>query len=85
MSLSLGLPAMWNDDTGYSLYHTNSLTVLQELILVFARLILMKVEALLDFLTMTPGPDGSPALNFVLTQWCSRQHVFFGSYETKVA
>ena len=53
--------------------------------MVFARLVLTKVEALLDFLTLTPGPDGDTALKFVLTQWCSRQHLFYGSYETKVS
>lgn len=57
---------------------------LQELIMVFAQLVIHRVEALLDFLTMTPGPDGSPALKFVLTNWCSRQQLFFGSYDTKV-
>jgi len=54
-------------------------------VLVFARLVITKVEALLDFLTITPGPDGSAALNFVLTQWCSHQHLFYGRYEVKLS
>ncbi|KAL5011614.1 hypothetical protein ScPMuIL_010165 [Solemya velum] len=43
------------------------------------------MEAILEFLTSVPGPTGKPALEFVLLEWCSRQHLFFGAYERKVS
>ena len=56
----------------------------QSLLMVFAHLILSQLEAVLDFLTSVPGPTGKPALEFILTEWCSRQHLFYGSYERKI-
>eukprot|EP00094_Tigriopus_californicus_P002531 TCALIF_02446-PA protein Name:"Similar to Ipo9 Importin-9 (Mus musculus)" AED:0.08 eAED:0.08 QI:0/0.33/0.2/0.9/1/1/10/0/889 len=38
----------------------------------------------LNFLSSVPGPTGEPALNFVLAEWVSRQHIFYGDYENKV-
>uniref|UniRef100_A0A665SVP3 Importin N-terminal domain-containing protein n=1 Tax=Echeneis naucrates TaxID=173247 RepID=A0A665SVP3_ECHNA len=32
-----------------------------------------------------PGPTGKPALEFVMTEWMSRQHLFYGQYEGKVS
>jgi len=43
------------------------------------------MEAVLNFLSSVPGPRGQPALHFVLAEWCSKQHVFSGAYETKVS
>ncbi|RUS86218.1 hypothetical protein EGW08_006013, partial [Elysia chlorotica] len=62
-----------------------TLTVLQSLLMVFAHLMLSQMEAVLDFLTSVPGPTGKPALEFVLNEWCSRQHLFYGSYERKIS
>ncbi|KAK3762793.1 hypothetical protein RRG08_040490 [Elysia crispata] len=62
-----------------------TLTVLQSLLMVFAHLMLSQMEAVLDFLTSVPGPTGKPALDFVLNEWCSRQHLFYGSYERKIS
>ena len=56
----------------------------QSLVMVFAQLINTQIEAVLEFLTNVPDPMGKPALEFVLREWCSRQHLFFGSYERKV-
>ena len=50
----------------------------------FAHLMHTQMEAVLEFLYNVPGPTGKPALEFVLTEWCSKQHLFYGSYEGKV-
>lgn len=52
--------------------------------MVFARLINNQMDAVLDFLSSVPGPTGKSALEFVLVEWCSRQHLFFGKYERKI-
>ena len=52
--------------------------------MVFAHLIHHQMEAVLDFLSTVPGPTGKPALEFVLTEWCSKQHLFYGLYEAKI-
>ncbi|KAI0216737.1 Importin-9 [Lamellibrachia satsuma] len=62
-----------------------TLSVLQSLIMVFAHLIHHQMEAVLDFLSTVPGPTGKPALEFVLTEWCSKQHLFYGLYEAKIS
>ncbi|KAL8589419.1 hypothetical protein ACOMHN_021571 [Nucella lapillus] len=64
---------------------TETLSVMQSLLMVFAHLINLQLEAVLEFLTSVPGPTGKPALEFVLTEWCSRQSLFYGSYERKVS
>ncbi|KAI1295774.1 Importin-9 [Halotydeus destructor] len=44
-----------------------------------------ELTTVLDFLSSIPGPSGArSALEFVLSQWLSRQHLFFGTYENKV-
>ncbi|PVD24404.1 hypothetical protein C0Q70_14886 [Pomacea canaliculata] len=62
-----------------------SLSVMQSLLMIFAHLLNIQLEAVLEFLTSVPGPTGKPALEFVLLEWCSRQHLFYGSYERKVS
>ena len=52
--------------------------------MVFAHLLNLQLDAVLEFLTSVPGPTGKPALEFVLGEWCSRQHLFYGNYERKV-
>uniref|UniRef100_A0A8B9ZJ41 Importin 9 n=1 Tax=Anas platyrhynchos TaxID=8839 RepID=A0A8B9ZJ41_ANAPL len=52
-----------------------TLSVMQSLIMVFAHL----------FLCSLPGPTGKPALEFVMAEWMSRQHLFYGQYEGKVS
>lgn len=52
--------------------------------MVFAHLIHTQLDPVLEFLSNVPGPTGKPALEFVLTEWCSRQHIFYGAYEGKV-
>ncbi|XP_067129013.1 importin-9 [Centruroides vittatus] len=64
---------------------TETLTVIQSLVMVFAHLVHHQMPAVLDFLSSVPGPTGKSALEFVLTEWCSRQHLFFGAYENKVS
>lgn len=63
-----------------------TLSVIQSLVMVFAHLIHYEMQTVLDFLSSIPGPTGSKsALQFLLTLWLSRQHLFFGSYEKKVS
>ena len=52
--------------------------------MIYARLMHDQMEAVLEFLTSVPDPMGKPALEFVLKEWCSKQHVFYGAYERKV-
>lgn len=52
--------------------------------MVFAHLVHSQLEPLLEFLCSLPGPTGKPALEFVMTEWMSRQHLFYGQYEGKV-
>ena len=58
--------------------------VFQSLVFVFAQLIHTQLEAVLEFLYSVPDPQGKPALEFVLAEWCSKQHLFYGAYEGKV-
>ncbi|XP_031680662.1 importin-9 isoform X3 [Oncorhynchus kisutch] len=57
----------------------------QSLIMVFAHLVHSQLEPLLEFLCSLPGPTGKPALEFVMAEWMSRQHLFYGQYEGKVS
>jgi importin-9 len=63
---------------------TDSLVSAQSLIMVYAHLVHTQMEAVLNFLSSVPGPKGQSALHFVLHEWCCKQHVFSGAYETKV-
>ncbi|XP_076124017.1 importin-9 [Alosa pseudoharengus] len=62
-----------------------TLSVMQSLIMVFAHLVHSQLEPLLEFLCSLPGPTGKPALEFVMAEWMSRQHLFYGQYEGKVS
>ncbi|XP_064333394.1 importin-9 isoform X2 [Camelus dromedarius] len=62
-----------------------TLSVMQSLIMVFAHLVHTQLEPLLEFLCSLPGPTGKPALEFVMAEWTSRQHLFYGQYEGKVS
>ena len=64
---------------------SETLSVIQSLLMVYAQLVHTQLEAVLSFLCSVPGPTGETALDFVLTQWVSRQHLFYGAYETKVS
>ncbi|KAH8294949.1 hypothetical protein KR018_004577 [Drosophila ironensis] len=60
------------------------LKVIMNLVLIFAYLFLTQMDAVLNFLTTVPGPNGEPAMQYVLTNWLMRQNSFFGMYERKV-
>lgn len=62
-----------------------SLHVIMSLIMIFAHLFLIQIDAVMNFLSCIPGPSGEPAMNFVFSNWLSRQHAFFGIYERKVS
>ncbi|KAM9212956.1 importin-9 isoform 2-T2 [Dugong dugon] len=65
--------------------HTDDNATMQSLIMVFAHLVHTQLEPLLEFLCSLPGPTGKPALEFVMAEWTSRQHLFYGQYEGKVS
>merc|ERR1712142_1114992 len=62
-----------------------TLSVVQSLIMVYAQLIHSQMDAVLMFLSSVPGPTGNSALHFVMSEWVSKQHMFYGSYESKVS
>lgn len=61
-----------------------SLIVMQSLLMIYAHLINTQFDAVLNFLSTVPGPTGQSALEFVLSEWVSRQHLFLGRYDRKV-
>lgn len=61
------------------------LNVIMSLVMIFAHLILVQMDPVLNFLSTVPGPSGEPAMSFVFVNWLSRQHMFYGSYERKVS
>lgn len=67
------------------LQNSETLSVIQSLVLVFANLIHYDMKTVLDFLSSIPGPTGSTsALEFVLNHWLGRQQLFFGNRDRKV-
>lgn len=62
-----------------------SLSVIMSLVVTFAHLIITQMDAVLNFLSTVPGPTGEPAIQFVLSTWLSRQHMFYGTYERKIS
>lgn len=62
-----------------------SLNVCMSLVMIFAHLFLIQMDAVMNFLSSVPGPTGEPAMNFVFSNWLSRQHLFYGTYERKVS
>lgn len=62
-----------------------SLNVMMSLVMVFSHLFLTQMDAVMNFLSSVPGPDGQPATNFVFNTWLKRQHMFYGTYERKVS
>ncbi len=67
------------------LQRAETLSVIQSLVMVYAQLIHSELEAVLGFLSSVPGPTGNSALHFVMSEWVSRQHLFYGAYESKVS
>lgn len=63
----------------------SSLNVIMSLVMIFAHLFLIQLDAVMNFLSSVPGPTGEPAMNYVFNNWLSRQHMFFGTYERKVS
>jgi hypothetical protein len=62
-----------------------SLSVIMSIVMIFAHLILIQMDAVLNFLSTVPGPTGEPAMNFVFASWLTRQNLFYGSYERRVS
>ncbi|RXN38018.1 importin-9 isoform X1 [Labeo rohita] len=98
VSVALEQIAQWQDEQGHSgLWYvmqvvsqlldprTSEFTAAFSLIMVFAHLVHSQLEPLLEFLCSLPGPTGKPALEFVMAEWMSRQHLFYGQYEGKVS
>lgn len=65
---------------------SDTATVKQSLIMVFAHLIHYCLPDLLLFLKSREGPAGYPtALHYVMCEWCERQQQFIGSYDRQVS
>ena len=64
---------------------SNTPTVIQSLILVFASLIQTQLEYVLEFLSSLPSSTGKPALNQVMSDWVQLQSTIFGSYDTRLS
>lgn len=64
---------------------SETMSVMQSLIMVYAHLMHSQINAVLEFLYNVPGPTGKPALEFVLVEWVSRHTVFYGAYDSKVS
>lgn len=62
-----------------------TLSVAMSLVMTFAHLVVTQLEPVLNFLSTVPGPTGEPAIQFVLSNWLTRQTLFYGSYERKVS
>lgn len=62
-----------------------TLSVSMSLVMTFAHLFVTQMEAVLNFLSTVPGPTGEPAIQYVFSNWLSRQHMFYGVYERKVS
>ena len=67
----------------FSSYQDTFYIILQSLLMVFIQLIRFQLEMTLEFLSIVPGPTGKAALDYILTEWCSRQNTFYGAYERK--
>ena len=55
------------------------------LIKVHAQLAKSQLDDVLWFLSNIPGPTGNSALNFVTSEWVSKQPNFYGSYMSRVS
>lgn len=64
---------------------TETPTVMQSLLMIYAHLINSEFDAVLNFLSTVPGPTGESALAFVLSEWVNKQQLFFGNYDRKVS
>lgn len=64
---------------------TETPTVMQSLLMIYAHLVNSEFDAVLNFLSTVPGPTGESALAFVLIEWVSKQQLFYGNYDRKVA
>lgn len=62
-----------------------SLAVAMSLVVTFAHLFVVQMEAVLNFLSTVPGPSGEPAIQFIFTHWLTRQPSFYGAYERKIS
>lgn len=62
-----------------------TLSVSMSLVMTFAHLFVTQMEAVLNFLSTVPGPTGEPAIQYVFSNWLTRQHMFYGTYERKVS
>nr|XP_002127531.1 importin-9 [Ciona intestinalis] len=67
------------------LQQSATLTVAQSLILIFAHLINLKIESVVTFLSSLPTASGDTALHYVMTEWCEKQSMFYGSYDRKMS
>jgi hypothetical protein len=59
---------------------------MQSLLIVFAHLASnQQLEGLLSFLCQVPDPTGKSALEYVITEWCTRHSFFYGHYQQRIS
>uniref|UniRef100_H2ZMC2 Importin N-terminal domain-containing protein n=1 Tax=Ciona savignyi TaxID=51511 RepID=H2ZMC2_CIOSA len=67
------------------LEHSKTLTVAQSLLLIFAHLFNSRTESVVSFLSSLPCTSAESALHYVMSEWCDKQTMFYGSYDRKVS
>lgn len=64
---------------------TETAAVMQSLLMIWSYLINSQFDAVLNFLSSVPGPQGNSALDFVMKEWMSKQQMFYQVYERKTS
>lgn len=64
-----------------SMQRANSVSVEESLLVIFAYLFYNRMESVINYLTLIPGPQGDSALTFVMNKWLSRNYNFGGKYQ----
>lgn len=66
------------------LQQARTVTVIQSLLTIFAYLFKNDLRATCNFLSEVPGPKGNTAFEFVMSEWCEKQSLFYGHFDTKL-
>ncbi|KAF5288381.1 hypothetical protein FQA39_LY15471 [Lamprigera yunnana] len=64
-----------------SLQRASMIPMEESLLIIFAYLFYYHLEAVINYLTLIPGPDGRSALAFVLDRWLSKNYIYGGKYQ----
>ncbi|KAF5285289.1 hypothetical protein FQR65_LT13279 [Abscondita terminalis] len=64
-----------------SMQRAKTIPVEESLLIIFAYLFYYHLEAVINYLTLIPGPDGRSALAFVLDRWLLKNYIYGGKYQ----